>query len=99
MFPRGGVDLRFIDVRYQTIKEKRKRQVTSTDQLSTIEKNRWDLDDNNRKPKGKKYPWTWKYDSPIRNVNDTRKSERNDARRNKNIRDGPDTEGMEFVER
>lgn len=90
LFPRGLTKGdRSLDSRWVEKAREVKRSVANVDLLSDIEKARWDLDAENRKPKGKKVASNWQYDPPVARTNAPgARNERPDARERRTIRDG-----------
>lgn len=90
LFPRGHTKGdRSLDARWHEKVRDVKRSVANVDLLSDLEVARWDLDAENRKPKGVKVASNWEYDPPIANTNTPgSRNEKPDARDRPTIRDG-----------
>lgn len=90
LFPRGNTKGdRSLDSRWVKKAKDVKRTVANVDLLSDKEIARWDLDDPERRPTGKKIPSNWEYTPPLNRANEPdARDEIPDARENKNIRDG-----------
>lgn len=84
---------RSLDERWHEKAREVKRSVANVDLLPERDIARWDLDDPERRPTGKKVPSNWEYDKPLKRVNEGDEPERRvDARDDPTIRDGTETE-------
>lgn len=81
LFDRSDKGAKSLDSRWHEKARRAKRTTSSLDQWSEREIERWDLDDEVRKPTGRKHPETWHYDKPLQEVNRNPEADRRvDAR-------------------
>lgn len=81
-------DLRVLDVEWQLKDDEAKRTTFSLDEWDQRSINRWDLDEDHRKPTGERNPDTYRYDKPLRRQNSSPGKNRvRDLRENPRIRD------------
>jgi len=89
MFDRSSKGDKSLDKRWVRKARIAKRTTDGLEDWSDREIARWDLDDAERTPTGKKNPRTWRYEKPLRRVNEVSDGTRLvDPRNDRNIRDG-----------
>jgi len=91
LFDRSDKGAKSLDSRWVRKAIIAKRTTDGLDDWSQRDIERWDLDDAERTPTGKKNPRTWDYEKPLRQVNRVSDSNRLvDPRDSPTIRDGDD---------
>lgn len=88
MFDRSSKGDKSLDERWIEKARIAKRTTDGLEDWSNREIERWDLDDAERTPTGKKNRRTYQYEKPLRRVNRTDSGRLVDPRDNVDIRDG-----------
>lgn len=81
--------MRPLDKRWHRAAQFYKETVFNLDQVSEIDKQRYDLEEQHRRPRGRENPHTWLFEKPLLRVNKPSEGDRLlDARTSPLIRDG-----------